>query len=567
MQSPNPMSADYLIRNAKIITCDADYRIEEAVAVSGNRITAIGPADVLAADYSDARIIDAGGRAVMPGMIDGHSHMDREGLKAIFPSLSGCQSIDDILQRIETLVAVAAPGDWIVTMPIGEPPYYWNVPDCLAEKRFPNRHDLDRISPHNPVYIRPIWGYWRHILPLTSVANSRALETTGLHVGMDWLTDDIVLETDEDGRTLNGIIHEHTFMPVVELAFFDKMPRFLHEDRVAGIRQSMAIHNATGTTSVFEEHGCAQELIDAWRAVKASGEATVRGSLVFSPSWHFAGAAGYAMALAGWADWIGGRGDGDEWLRVEGMFADYGIEPLNMLRLRAAPYTGWSGFNYDSGVPRELIRDMLIEAARNDIRVAAIWMEFLDHFEAVDKIVPIKGKRWIMGHLDVANEAQIRTIADLGLVMSSHTNRYIYKHGHIVRDRIGVENENDIAPLRRLRDAGVHIGLATDNVPTTLWYPVWQAITRYNREIDAPVAPDQALTRQEALCCATIETAHLTFEEDIKGSLERGKLADLIVLSHDPLVCPEKDIKNITSELTMVDGGIVHDTGVVRVDG
>jgi len=166
----------------------------------------------------------------------------------------------------------------------------------------------------------------------------------------------------------------------------------------------------------------------------------------------------------------------------------------------------------------------------------------------------------------VANEVQIRTIADLGLVMSSHTNRYIYKHGHVVRDKIGAENENDIAPLRRLRDAGIHIGFATDNVPTTLWYPVWQAITRYNREIDAPVAPDQALTRQEALCCATIETAHLTFEEDIKGSLEPGKLADLIVLSHDPLTCPENDIKDITAELTMVDGGIVHDTGVVRVD-
>ena len=228
------MAADFLIRNAKVITCDADYRIDEAVAVSGNRIAAIGPAEALAPDHAGARIIDAGGRTVMPGMIDGHSHMDREGLKTIFPSLSGCQSIGDILHRIEALAAEAEPGDWIVTMPIGEPPYYWNVPDCLAEKRFPTRHDLDLVSPNNPVYIRPIWGYWRHILPLTSVANSRALETTGLRPDMAELPDDIVLETDEDGRTLNGVIHEHSFMPVVELAFFDKMPRFRHEDRVSG---------------------------------------------------------------------------------------------------------------------------------------------------------------------------------------------------------------------------------------------------------------------------------------------------------------------------------------------
>ncbi|MBT5456261.1 MAG: amidohydrolase family protein, partial [Rhodospirillaceae bacterium] len=204
---------------------------------------------------------------------------------------------------------------------------------------------------------------------------------------------------------------------------------------------------------------------------------------------------------------------------------------------------------------------------RNNIRCAAIWMEFLDHFKEVNEVVPLEGRRWIMGHLDVANEEQIKTIAELGLVMSSHTNRYIYKHGHVVRDKIGAENENDIAPLRRLVDAGVHIGFATDNVPTTLWYPVWQAVTRYNREIDAPVAPDQALTRMEALRCATIETAHLTFEEDIKGSLEPGKLADLIILSDDPLTCPENDIKGITSELTIVDGSIVHDTGVVDANG
>lgn len=560
------MSDSLLIRNAKVITCDENNTVAEAVAIRGNRVEAIGPDYFLASDYGDARVIDAGGRAVMPGMIDGHSHMDREGLKTVFPSLSGCSSIDDILQRIEGLVAEAEPGEWIVTMPIGEPPYYWNVPDCLAEKRFPTRHDLDRVSPDNPVYIRPIWGYWRHILPLTSVANSRALESSGLHPGMNGLPESIKLETDADGETLNGIIHEYTFMPVVELAFFDRMPRFRHEDRVAGIKQSMAIHNATGTTSVFEEHGCAQELIDAWRAVKESGESTVRGSLIYSPSWHFADIDGYAKALAGWSDFIGNGGEGDEWLRVEGLFADYGIEPENMLRMRSAPYTGWSGFNYDSGVPRDMMTPMMIEAARNNIRCAAIWMEFLDHFKEVNEVVPLAGKRWIMGHLDVANEEQIKTIAELGLVMSSHTNRYIYKHGHVVRDKIGAENENDIAPLRRLIDAGVHIGFATDNVPTTLWYPVWQAVTRYNREIDAPVAPDQALTREEALRCATIETAHLTFEEDIKGSLEPGKLADLIVLSDDPLICPENDIKDITSELTIVDGAIVHDTGAVSAE-
>ena len=169
------LGAELIVRNARVITVDDDFTVAGAIAVRGERSLAVGTdteMDALAGPAT--RIVNVGGKAVVPGLIDGHAHMDREGLKAIFPSLSGCQSIDDILQRIETLVAAAAPGDWIVTMPIGEPPYYWNVPYSLTEKRFPNRHDLDHVSPHNPVYIRPIWGYWRHILPLTSVANRKS---------------------------------------------------------------------------------------------------------------------------------------------------------------------------------------------------------------------------------------------------------------------------------------------------------------------------------------------------------------------------------------------------------
>src|SRR5690606_12653018 len=104
---------------------------------------------------------------------------------------------------------------------------------------------------------------------------------------------------------------------------------------------------------------------------------------------------------------------------------------------------------------------------------------------------------------------------------------YVFKEGYLIRDEIGRARENEIAPLRSLVEAGVHVGLATDNVPTSLFWPIWQAVTRYNRYSDDAIAPDQALTREQALRAATIEGAHLTFEEDVKGSLEPGKYADL----------------------------------------
>jgi len=557
--APRP-GCDTLIRNAKVITCDAADSVARAVAVHGGRIMAVGRDDEVAAlADGGTRVIDAGGRALVPGLIDGHAHMDREGLKGVFPSLAGCRSVADVLERVRELARKAGPGEWVVTMPIGEPPYYFGVPDNLAEKRFPTRAELDRAAPDNPVYIRPIWGYWRHELPLASVANSRALEAAGLYPGHPDLPPSVTLETDPASGVATGLILEDSFVPIVELAFFTQMPRFGHADRVAGLKLAMRQYNRTGTTSVFEEHGVAQEVIQAYQAVRREDAQTVRASLVYSPSWHFLKPEDYPRVLESWAGWLGGRGLGDDWLRVEGLYVEPGISLENALRARASPYTGWAGFNYDCGIPEDALVDFLIAAARAGIRVSTITIDFLDRFEQVDRVVPIADRRWVIGHLNLVTPDQIRRIRRLGLVMSAHTNRYVYKHGHIMLKQAGPGHENDVEPLRSLFEAGVHVGLATDNVPTSLWHPIWQAVARRSLVTGETVAPEQALTRQQALRAATIEAAHMTFEEDIKGSLEPGKLADLALLTEDPLTCPEDAIRDIEAELTMVGGRVVYD--------
>ncbi len=555
-----PAPADLVVTRGKVITADPKNRIAEAVAVSGERISAVGgAAEIETLTGPATRRIDAGGRAVTPGLIDGHAHLDREGLKPVFPSLAGCRSIDDVLARIRALAAEAEPGEWIVTMPIGEPPYYWDVPNNLAEGRFPTRRELDGAAPDNPVYIRPIWGFWRHILPLTSIANSAALDAAG--IGRDTPDPSASIEIERDPGTgePNGIIHEHTYMPVIELSHFSRAPRFTHADRVAGIEAAMRIYNRTGTTSVFEEHGAAQELIQAWQAVHAAGRATVRAKLVFSPSWGPERDIDYTHALRSWSGWLGGRGLGDDWLAVGGLYTEFGFDADALLRARASPYTGWSGFNYDCGVPRGKMVDFLTEAARNSIRICALWPQFLPLFAEVDKRVPIAEKRWVLGHINTLGPDEIRRVADLGLVLTTHTNRYIHKQSHITRDEIGADRENDIVPIRSLLETGVHVALATDNVPTSLFYPVWQSVARKSLHTGERIAPDQALTREDALRCATIEGAWLTFEEDRKGSLEEGKLADMAILSDDPLTCPEDAIKDIVAETVIVGGAVVYE--------
>ena len=158
----------------------------------------------------------------------------------------------------------------------GRSAYYWNVPRCLNENRFPTQQELDDAAPDNPVYIRPIWGFWRHQLPLESVANTQALTLLAFQ-NTDPATSTIEFEKDSLGE-LTGLIREQHFMPVAELGYFHSAPRFTQSDRIAGLKKAMTIYNSTATTSILEEHGAAQELINTYQAVNTAGDATVRAS-------------------------------------------------------------------------------------------------------------------------------------------------------------------------------------------------------------------------------------------------------------------------------------------------
>ena len=556
----NHPPADLVVTNAKVITMNSDDEIAEAIAIKGDQFVAVGKEKAINSWIgASSLMVNAKGKAVIPGLFDGHAHMDREGLKSVFPSLEGCTTVDEILEKISHLASRAKRGEWIVTMPVGDPPYYWNVPGCLKENRFPTRRELDEAAPHNPVYIRPIWGFWRHQLPLHSIANSQALAIAGISRNMEPATPSIEFMKESDGE-LNGLILEHNFMPVAELGYFAMAPQFTADIRSEALKKSMKIYNATGTTSVLEEHGAAQELINAYQIVNAAGDCSVRAHLIYSPAWGGIKTTDYSTIMQNWTAWLGHRGLGNDWLRVGGMFTDTGIDLDAKFRSKAAPYTGWSGFNYDTGIEPNRITEFLIEAARNDIRIAVIGPRFLKMFNEVNRKIDITGKRWIIGHLDVLNEDQIKLAADLGVVMTTHTNRYIYKHGHFLSEELSSEEQNNIVPLRKLLDSGIKIGLATDNVPTSLFYPIWHTVSRWNMFSESRIAPDQALSREEALYCATMGGAHLTFEENKKGSVEVGKLADAVLLSDDPLSCPEEHIKDIVAEKTIVGGKVVFES-------
>jgi len=550
--------ADRVLRGGQLLTQDPAQPVAQALAIEGDRLVAVGSnEDVSQRIGPSTRVHELEGRTVVPGLIDGHAHMDREGLKQVFPALGPVRSIADIQQRIAELARQRRPGEWIVTMPIGTPPAYFDAPSCLREQRWPTRHELDEAAPEHPVFIRPIWGYWRHTAPLVSIANSLALERAGIDRHTVSPTPSIVIGRDARGEP-DGVFHEQTMMPIVEHSLMRCVPGFTHADRAATLPAAMSAYHAFGTTSIFEEHGAAAELIRAYKAVHRRGALTMRSALVGSPDWSTLPGGthpgDYGRLLDAWCAGLSEPACGDAMLRITGLFVDIDVIADNKVRAGSMPYTGWAGFNYDTALAREKARALLIACAERGIRVVAIWPNMLDLFEEVDRIVSIRDQRWVLGHLSSLSPAQVGRVRDLGLVTTSHTNRYVYKEGHLLEARLGPHRAHEISPLRSLIDAGVPVSLATDNVPVSMFWPVWQAVTRMNRYTGRPVAPEQAITRSEALHAATVAGAMLTFEEHVKGRLVPGMLADLAVLDRDPLAIPDDALMDLHAELTLVGG-------------
>jgi hypothetical protein len=328
----------------------------------------------------------------------------------------------------------------------------------------------------------------------------------------------------------------------------------------------MAAYNSFGTTAVFEEHGVSGEVLAAYRTLREQGRPSVRANLLFSPPWSTVAGVAPKTMLGTWGSWLGGRGFGDEYVRAGGLYvlldddSDGPRSPIeNALRASASPYTGWAGFYYDAGLPRDQLKDVLIAAANEDIRCVGLTADLLDLYAEVDRIVPIRDKRWVLGHVSILSREQIAKIRDLGLAVSTHTNRYVWRTGARVAEAVGAEHENTISPLASLKAAGVSFGLATDNVPTSMFYPIWQSVARKDRTTGRTIGPSEKISREDALRAATLGGAYLTRDERDRGSLEAGKLADFVCLSGDPLRIDEDRIKDIVAEFVVVGGRTVFE--------
>jgi predicted amidohydrolase YtcJ len=552
---------DLILHSGKIITLDARSRLAQAISVRSGHIVAVGDDAALLKDAAPTtRLVDLEGRSVLPGFFDAHPHADREGLKARggIP-IAGLHSVADIVDVVKRVAQTTPAGEWIVLMPMGEPPHeYISRPEQLTDGRFPNRHDLDAVAPDHAVYIRAVWGWWSR-RPFPSVANSLALSRAG--VTRDTRAPhNVEIVKDACGEP-TGVFLERNFVPVLEYTLFRDLPRFKYSDRVDSVRLGAHAYVAAGTTSLYEGHGLTPTVIRAYRENAERGALPLRMHTPISmPSaafddkrlldlfYHYAGVAG-------------GRGRGDDILRVEGInLGGHADSTVADIIAGGYPYDQWAGHFYQAMTQERFVK-LGIEAARLGLRVNCVVSRDLEYaltaYEAIDKEVPIRDRRWVVIHVNQASDAQIRRLKALG-VIATVVPGFLWMAG----DRYGLDQLGEKAiPIRRMLDGGVPVALSTDGVPYSMLWTAWEAIARWDDDGQRRLG-DSHLTREEALRMAAQSGHRLTWNEDRYGSLEVGKVADMVVLAEDPLSCDLDRLKDVRVDGTFLGGRQVFGGGL-----
>jgi predicted amidohydrolase YtcJ len=544
---------DLILHGGRVITLDRASRVVQAVAVRSGHVTAVGDDAALLKDSAPTtRRIDLAGRAVLPGLFDAHPHADREGLKARggIP-IAGLHSVAGIVDVVRRAARTTPAGEWIVLMPMGEPPHeYISRPDQLTDGRFPTRHDLDAVAPGHAVYIRAVWGWWSR-RPFPSIANSLALARAGVTRDTPAPHNVEIVKVARGEPT--GVFLERNYVAVLEYTLFRDLPRFKYSDRVDSVRLGAEAYVAAGTTSLYEGHGLTPTVIRAYRENVERNALPLRmHAPVSMPSaafddkrlldlfYHYAGP-------------VGGRGRGDDIFRVEGInLGGHADAAVADIIAAGYPYDQWAGHFYQAMTQERFVK-LGIEAARLGLRVNCVVSRDLEYalsaYEAIDREVPIQDRRWVVIHVNQASDAQIRRMKALG-VIATVVPGFLWMAG----DRYGLDKlDGDGIPIRRLLDGGVPVALSTDGVPYSMLWTAWEAIARWDEDGQRQLG-DSWLTREEALRMAAQSGHRLTWNEDRHGSLEVGKVADMVVLAEDPLTCDLDRLKGIRVERTFLGG-------------
>jgi predicted amidohydrolase YtcJ len=534
-------SADLVLYNGTIVTVDDAFSVRQAIAVKDGRIVAVGAND-LRNRYSGARAIDLRGRTVLPGFHDTHIHLGGHSRRYI--DLNDTPSLAQLKQQVSDKAKELGPGEWITGS--GWDEYHF------TEQRKPLRRDLDAAAPNNPVVLTRAGGH-------SSVGNTKALELADINKA----TPDPergLIEKGPDGEP-NGVIRERSDL-YTRLVPRDK-PQDVRESLLQNVRDQLKL----GITSVIEAGSSVDPNVVGsyaeWEILyNRYGDTLPRASVqVGYPS-----PAGSAAAGAAKLKEFGLKtGDGNDRLRVGSigeMAADGGFTGPTAWSL--VDYKGQPGFRGRAFFTPEQIHANIEEGHKlgwqfgiHAIGDAAIAMTV----DALDKVLhdyPRNDHRHYLCHFSVLPpESTMQIMAKDKILIAQQPNFTYNLEGRYVEtleDKRLATNNALTTPIKR----GIFMAFGSDNLPIGPMVGLYAAVTRKG-ESGKVFGPEEAVSMKDAITMYTRNGAFLTREEKIKGSLEAGKLADMIVLPENPLAVSPDKVLRMKVDMTIVGGKVLYD--------
>ncbi len=541
--------ADLILRNGKIVTLDPAQPEVHAIAMSGGRIVAVGAAaDAPSLRGPATRVIDLAGKLAIPGFIEGHGHFMAVGEAQVSLNLRTAHNWDDIVAMVAAAAKTVPPGTWI--MGRGFHQSKWDKPPQPNVQGFPVHAELSKVSPNNPVWLEHASGH-------ASMVNAAALKAAEITASTPNPPGGEIFK-DANGQP-TGLLNERAqglLHPAYEAYLSKRSPAEVEADDRRKVEFASRECLANGITT-FEDAGSSFGTIDLIKRVAAEGNLDLRLWMMLNESNAKLAADIQSYRLQDFAD---------HHLTVRAIkrFADGALGSRGAWMLE--PYSDLPASTGINTEKMETIRETAEIAIANGFQLCVHAIgdranrEVLNVYEAAFKAHPGKHDlRWRIEHAQHLDPADIPRFGQLG-VIAAMQGIHCTSDAPFVILRLGEKRAAAGAYVwRSLLDSGAVVGNGTD-APVEEVNPIacyYASVTRKTKD-GSLFYPKQCMTRMEALKSYTLSNAYAAFEDDQKGSLVTGKLADITVLSRDILTIPADEIPAARTVYTIVGGKIAY---------
>jgi predicted amidohydrolase YtcJ len=523
-------TADMVLFNGKILTVDKDFSIREALAIGHGEVLASGTsAEMKKLAGDETKLIDLGGRTVIPGLTDGHIHGIRAALTfGTEVNWIGVPTLKVALARIHQAARSQEPGSWIVVAG------GWTE-EQFAEKRRPTAAEVMEAAPDNPVYIQHLYD-WLLLTP-------KAMEALNIRVDED-VTPGGKLERDNDNHMTGVVTGNGNTLGRI----FDRLPKPTLDQQIDSSRKFFREMNAFGITGIVDGGGVSmyptnyQALFRLWHDKQLTARIAYH-LCAPKPGSELADLQNLTQLLP--------QGFGDDMLHFNG--------PGEILI--------WADWTDGDITPdgKAKLAELLRWAASKGYTIQLHWNpdrtvhDLLDVVEEIEKDYPVRDLRWTVLHLYNASEDSLKRMKALGLIWGVQDG--LYFGGERLQHDVGVDAARQMPRIATALKLGLTVAGGTDAHRVSSYNP-FVALQWY---LDGTTiggvqtrGDTEAPSRRQALEMYTRNSAFMANDDDRRGTLEPGKFADLAVLSEDYMTAPVKEIGKIRSLLTVVGGKVVY---------